>query len=83
MLSHIFGGAQLPEVRFFVACSTLFFCSYTEHSQYRVSAVDVSPDFIRPEVDWKKESGKERKAWLQHPPHRNYAKLTGEPVLKI
>jgi hypothetical protein len=45
----------MPEVRFFVVFLTLSFCSNTEHSQYRVSAVDVSPDFIRPEVDWKKE----------------------------
>jgi hypothetical protein len=73
----------LPEVRFFVVCSTLSFCSNTEHSQYRVSDVDVSPDFIRPKVDWKQESGKDREAWLQHLPHRNYAKLTRETVLKI
>jgi len=58
MLSHIFGGAQLPEVRFFVVCSTLSFCSYIEHSQYRVSAVDVSPDFIRPELTGNKNEGR-------------------------
>jgi hypothetical protein len=46
---------------FFVVYSTFCFCFNTEHSQYRVSAVDVSPDFFRPEDDWKQESGKERK----------------------
>jgi hypothetical protein len=46
----------------FVVCSILSFCSNTEHSKYRVSAVDVSPDFIRPDVDWKQETGKGRKA---------------------
>jgi hypothetical protein len=51
---------KCPIARSEVFCclfNSLSFCSNTEHSQYRVSAVDVSPDLIRPEDDWKQDSG--------------------------